>query len=99
MCDIDASGIATLQNLECLFSNVIGIVLGIAGIVFFILLLSSGFKFITSGGDPKALEGAKKTLTHAIGGLILIIASYLILLLIKEITGVDVTIFKVFQPQ
>lgn len=89
----------TLQNLEDVFANVIKIVLGIAGITFFILLLSSGFKFITSGGDPKALEGAKKTLTYAIGGLIVIILSYLILLLIKEITGVDVTIFKVYQPQ
>lgn len=87
----------TLQNLEDVFANVIKIVLGIAGITFFILLLSSGFKFITSGGDPKALEGAKKTLTYAIGGLILIIVSYLILLLIKEITGVDVTIFRVTQ--
>ena len=89
--------VATLQDLEGLFSNVVNIILGIAGITFFVLLLSSGFKFITSGGDPKALEGAKKTLTFAIGGLILIIASYLILLLIKEITGVDVTIFKITQ--
>lgn len=88
----------TLQNLEEVFKSVVNVILGIAGITFFILLLSSGFKFITSGGDPKALEGAKKTLTYAIGGLILIIASYLILLLIKEITGVDVTIFKVVQP-
>ena len=88
---------ATLQDLEGVFSNVIKIILGIAGITFFILLLSSGFKFITSGGDPKALEGAKKTLTYAVGGLILIVLSYLILLLIKEITGVDVTIFKVVQ--
>lgn len=87
----------TLKNLEDVFRNVVNVILGIAGLTFFILLLSSGLKFITSGGDPKALEGAKKTLTYAIGGLILIIASYLILLLIKEITGVDVTIFKVTQ--
>jgi hypothetical protein len=90
--------VAILQDLEGLFSNVVNIILGIAGIAFFILLLSSGFKFITSGGDPKALEGAKKTLTYAIAGLILIIASYLILLLIKELIGVDVTIFKIVQP-
>jgi len=87
----------TLQNLEDVFKSVVNVILGIAGITFFILLLSSGFKFITSGGDPKALEGAKKTLTYAIGGLIVIILSYLILLLIKELTGVDVTIFRVTQ--
>ena len=87
----------SLQNLEEVFKSVLNVILGIAGITFFILLLSSGFKFITSGGDPKALEGAKKTLNHAIGGLILIVLSYLILLLIKEITGVDVTIFRITQ--
>ena len=89
--------IAQLSDLEGLFSNVVGIVLGLAGITFFVLLLSSGFKFITSGGDPKALEGAKKTLTYAVGGLIAIILSYLILLLIQQLTGVNVTIFKVVQ--
>lgn len=89
--------IAKLSDLEGIFSNIVEIVLGLAGITFFILLLSSGFKFITSGGDPKALEGAKKTLTYAIGGLIAIILSYLILLLIQELTGVNVTIFKVTQ--
>jgi len=88
---------ATLQDLEGVFSNVIKIILGIAGIVFFILLLLAGFKFITSGGDPKALESAQKTLTYAIGGLVVILLSYLILVLIKTITGVDVTIFKIAQ--
>lgn len=89
--------VANFSDLEGIFSNVLSILLGVAGIAFFILLLSAGFKFITSGGDPKALEGAKKTLTYAIGGFILIILSYLILLLITELTGVDVTIFKVTQ--
>ena len=46
---------ATLQDLEGVFANVVKVVLGLAGITFFILLLSSGFKFITSGVDPKAL--------------------------------------------
>lgn len=88
---------AQLSDLEVVFKNAVGVVLGFAGIVFFILLLTSGFKFITAGGDPKALESAKKTLTYAIGGLIVILLSYLILVLIKTITGVDVTIFRVTQ--
>jgi hypothetical protein len=91
------NNVPTLSNLEGVFSSVLSILLGLAAITFFILLLSSGFKFITSGGDPKAVEGAKKTLTYAIGGLILIIASYLILLLIQEITKVNVTNFVIFQ--
>lgn len=88
---------APLSDLEVVFKNVVGVILGLAGIVFFILLLLAGFKFITSGGDPKALESAQKTLTYAIGGLVVILLSYLILVLIKTITGVDVTIFKIAQ--
>jgi len=86
-----------LSDLEVVFKNVVNVVLGFAGIAFFVLFLIGGIKYITSGGDPKATEGAQKTITYAIFGLVAIILSYLILVLIKEITGVDVTKFKVIQ--
>jgi hypothetical protein len=86
-----------LSDLEVIFKNVVGALLGFAGIVFFVLLVVSGFKFITSGGDPKALEGARKTMTYAIAGLVVILLSYLILVLIKTITGIDLTTFKIVQ--
>jgi hypothetical protein len=88
-------GPAKLSDLETVFGGVVKAALGFAGIVLFILLLVGGIKYITSGGDPKAAEGAQKTITYAIGGLILILLSYLILVLIKTITGVDVTQFKI----
>ncbi len=96
MCE-PTNGVATIANLECVFQNVVQAFLGFAGIVLFILLIVGGFRFITSGGDPKAVEGAKKTITSAIIGLIVILLSYLILVLIKAITGVDVTTFKLVQ--
>lgn len=91
--------IATIENLGCIFQRVVGYILGFAGIVLFIILILGGFKFITSGGDPKAVEEAKKTLTYAIAGLIVVLLSYLILVLITAITGVDVTKFNILlQP-
>lgn len=86
---------AQLSNLEVVFKNVVNVILGFAGIAFFVLLLIGGFKYLTSGGDPKAVEGAKKTITYAIGGLLVIVLSFLILKLIQAITGVDVTQFKI----
>ena len=80
-------GVATLQGFEGLFENAIGALLGLAGILVFIMLLVGGFKFITSGGDPKNLESAKKTLTYAIGGIIAVSLSYLILLFVGTFTG------------
>jgi len=92
------SDIAKISDLQGIFQNVVGAILALAGIVLFVLLLTGGFKFITSGGDPKAVESAQKTITYAIGGLILILLSYLFLVFIKQITGVDVTQFKVTLP-
>lgn len=92
-------GVATLKGLEAVFNNVISVVLALAGIVLFIMLLSGGFKYITSGGDPKGIEGAKKTLTYAIGGMILLAMAFLILRFIQEFTGVDVTKFRIYLPE
>ena len=53
--------VATVGGFEGLFENAIAALLGLAGIALFIMLLVGGFKFITSGGDPKSLESAKNT--------------------------------------
>ena len=90
--------IPTIQNLETVFSKVISAAIGLGGIALFVLLLSGGVKYITSGGDPKATEGAQKTITYAIGGLVVLLLSYMILVIINLITGVDVLNFKIAQP-
>lgn len=88
--------VARIADLDDVFGNVIGKLLGFAAIVLFIMLLAGGFRYITSGGDPKATEAAKKTLTYAVGGVVLIAVSYLIILIIQEITGASVTEFTIF---
>lgn len=89
---------ATISDLTIVFQRVVSVALGLAGITLFVMLIVGGFKYITSGGDPKAVDTAKKTLTYAIAGLIIILVSYLILVLIRTITGVDVTKFTIYQP-
>jgi hypothetical protein len=86
---------ATLSDLEVLFQRVISIALGLGGIVLFVMLVVGGFKYLTSGGDPKAVESAQKTLTSAILGLVLLLSAYLILKLIGNFTGVDLTKFSI----
>lgn len=88
---------AKLQDLEKVFENVVTFLLALGGIVLFLMLLSGGFKYLTSGGDPKAVESAKNTLTYAIGGFILLAFSYLILVIIGTLTGADVTNFTIFK--
>ncbi len=93
-----AASPATLQDLEKVFESLITSLLALGGIVLFLMLLNGGFKYLTSGGDPKATEGAQKTLTYAIGGLVLLAGSYMILNIIKTFTGADVTNFIIYRP-
>jgi len=86
--------VAQLTELQFIFGNIVEVVLALAGIVLFIMLLMGGFKYITSGGDPKAVEAAKKTLTYAIGGLILIVLAYLFLKFIATLTGANILNFS-----
>ena len=90
--------VAKVSDFTTVFERVIGVILGFAGLALFILLIAGGFRYITSGGDPKAVEAAQKTLTSAILGLIIILVSYIILLLISRITGVDLTNFNITVP-
>jgi hypothetical protein len=90
--------IATFQGLEAVFNNVISVALGLAGVVFFIMLLLAGFKYLTAGGEPQKIESAQKTITWGIAGLVLVALAFLILHFIQIITGANVTQFKIFQP-
>lgn len=79
--------VATLKCLPAVFQNVVFAALLFAGVVAVFLIIYSGIKFITSGGDPKQVEGARHTMTYAIIGLVVILLSFFIINLIANITG------------
>ncbi len=80
--------ILTLDCATVLFQNLIFWALTFAGIIALFLVILGGIKYITSGGDPKAADGAKKTITWALIGLIVILMSFAVLNIIAGITGV-----------
>lgn len=86
-CVVD--GVPTLQCLPVVFQNIVTAAVVLAGVVAVVLIVLSGIKLITSGGDPKQVEGARKTMTYAIIGLVLILLSFFIIKLIGFITGVE----------
>ena len=80
---------AQLTELEPIFGNLVSIALGIGGLLLFLMLIMGGFKYISAGGDAKAAEGAKNTLTWAIYGIVILALAYLFMRLIAGFTGVD----------
>jgi hypothetical protein len=78
-----------IQALGVVFQNILNVVMGLAGFAAFAFLIFGGFKYLTSQGDPKALGAARTTISWALGGLAMIIISYLIILLISNYTGIQ----------
>lgn len=58
--------------------NIINTFLYAIGILSVILIIHSGFKYITSGGNPEGIKGAKSTLTYAVVGLIVAMLAFTI---------------------
>ncbi len=85
---------ALLSDIPKYFGNVLEAMIPLIGFLAFIMVLVGGFKVLTSGGDPKGVAGGKQTITLAVAGIALSIISWLILVIIKNVTGVDVTQFK-----
>jgi len=96
----DSSGAspAPLSDLEVVFASITRVALGLAAIALFVMFIIGGFKLITAGSDPKAAESAKKTVTSAVLGVVLLALAYLILTLIANFTGLtNLTNFTVTQ--
>ena len=99
----DSSGnkisVSTIGCLETYVQNAIGFIFALIGAVALIFLIFGSIKFITSGGDQKAVEEAKKNMTYAILGLAVILSIYLIFNILGIAMGIDLlNRFKIVYP-
>lgn len=75
-----AAGKAGLKNpdIPSFIGNVLGKILGYTGIAFFILVVYGGLMWMMSAGNEESVAKAKKILTAAIIGLIIVLSAYAI---------------------
>lgn len=91
----EVNNVATIKGFEYIFRRILNIAMELAVVALFLMLIIGGFRYITSGGDPKATASAGQTITSAILGIILLIGIWLILNFIEYFTGIKVTIFNI----
>lgn len=60
------------STLNKVVKAVVQILSWVVGIVAVVMVIIAGFKYITSGGDPQAVGSAKRSLTYAIVGLVVV---------------------------
>lgn len=73
------------SSFSVLISNFLIWILSIAGSLALLMLVAGGAFYVTSSGNEQRIEAAKKMIIWTILGLILILASYSIIVVLDEI--------------
>jgi hypothetical protein len=90
-----ADDVATIQGFACLISNVLGVAITFIGMLALVMFIAASFRYLTSGGNSKSTEQAKGTITYAVAGLVVALSAFILLNLISNFTGVDVSTFVI----
>lgn len=80
MSNITKTGNVSGYNQNVTFTDIVALIintlLGIVGIIFFIMIIYGGLTWMTAAGNPEKVGKAKKLITNAIIGLAIITAAY-----------------------
>ena len=74
-------------DVSTLAGNVIGSVLTLIGVIFFILMVYGGFLWMTAHGDSGQVDKAKETIIAAVIGMIVVASSYALTTFVFNATG------------
>lgn len=88
-------GPAGIPLIEYMFARVVCITVPLGYTALLVVLIIAGFKYLISAGEAKAVQAAHQTVTWGILGVLFLAIAWLILLLIQNFTGVEVTKFSV----
>lgn len=91
----NSSKIATLQGIECIFRNLLRVLLPLGGLAAFVIIIAGGFQYLTSAGDPKQAQKAASMITSAIIGIVVVLVIWFLFNLLNALTGLDLLRFEV----
>jgi len=82
-CVVD--GVPTLKCFEVIFGNILTIASALIVVVLFIMFVVGAFNYLTSLGNPEKIKKAQGTFRYAVIGLVIFLASFLILKVIDTL--------------
>lgn len=72
------TGLSNTQDLRIIIARIIRVIIGFLGIIAVGLIIYAGWLWMTSQGNEEKIEQAKKILTNAVIGLIIILSAFAI---------------------
>ena len=61
-----------------------------AGLFFFVRLISAGYAYLTSLGEPTKIQSASKELLNAVVGLLIVISAFFISQILQVVFGIKI---------
>mgnify|MGYP001591208055 FL=1 len=80
-----AKGLSSSTQIAELISFIVQILLVVAGSIAVIYLIVGAYRYITAHGNEEQMESAKKTMTGAIVGLVIIALAFAVITIILNI--------------
>jgi hypothetical protein len=78
------------NELNSVVSIIIGFLTAISAIWFMIRLIIGGISWVSAGGDSKAAQSARETITNAVMGLAIVVAAYAIVSVVGSLMGINI---------
>jgi len=85
--DVDGTLSDLLTNKTGTSFSIINLLIFFAGLAFFINIVLAGWGYIFSSGDPKKTAAASTRLLNGFVGLIIVLASFLVVRLVSSVIG------------
>lgn len=86
----DATTGMSTEGVQSAVNTVVNLLSWIVGIVSVIMIIVGGFRYITSGGAPDKVTGAKNTIIYAVIGLVIVaLAQFIVNFVIGKAVTVD----------
>lgn len=76
---------ADVSKIQNFITNIIQIMVTLAGFVSVGFFVWGGFRYMTSSGNPEALDGAKKTVMYSGIGLAITLGAYVLMNIITQV--------------
>ncbi len=74
-------------QIQTFIQNVIQVFVTIAGLVAAGFFVYGGFGYITSSGNPEALDRSKKTIVYSAVGLAIVLAAFVLSNIVTQVAG------------
>ena len=75
---IKAEGFSSEDAVLGIIGNVINVVLGFVGVIFFIQMFYAGFRWMSSGGNEEVVTESRQTIKSAVIGVVVVFAAFIV---------------------